>query len=67
MWLNWWIRWWFVQRLSGSHAFVGSFDSQAMRQARRMADLGVESTRALEAPGQLDVSLRQSDPRALRE
>jgi DNA recombination protein RmuC len=55
------------QAVRGYNSFVGSFDSQAMRQARRMADLGVESTRALEAPAQLDVPLRQSDPRALRE
>jgi DNA recombination protein RmuC len=54
------------QAVRGYNSFVGSFDSQAMRQARRMADLGVESTRALEAPGQLDVTLRASDPRVLR-
>lgn len=55
------------QAVRGYNAFVGSFDSQAMRQARRMADLGVESARALEAPAQLDVTLRESDPRSLRE
>lgn len=54
------------QAVRGYNSFVGSFDSQAMRQARRMADLGVESTRVLEAPGQLDVTLRASDPRVLR-
>ncbi len=55
------------QAVRGYNAFVGSFDSQAMRQARRMADLGVESTRPLVAPAHLDVVLRESDPRALRE
>ena len=54
------------QAVRGYNSFVGSFDSQAMRQARRMADLGVESTRVLEAPAQLDVTLRASDPRVLR-
>ena len=38
------------EAVRGYNAFVGSFDSQAMRQARRMADLGVESTRALTRP-----------------
>jgi DNA recombination protein RmuC len=55
------------QAVRGYNAFVGSFDTQAMRQARRMAELGVESTRGLEAPPPLDVALRASDPRALRE
>lgn len=55
------------QAVRGYNAFVGSFDSQAMRQARRMADLGVESTRGVDAPPMLDVALRASDPRALRE
>ena len=55
------------QAVRGYNKFVGSFDSQAMRQARRMSDLGVEAGRTLEAPSLLDVSLRESDPRALRE
>ena len=55
------------QAVRGYNSFVGSFDRQAMRQARRMNDLGVTATRTLEAPAELDVALRESDPRALRE
>jgi DNA recombination protein RmuC len=54
------------QAVRGYNAFVGSFDSQAMRQARRLNDLGVATSRPLEAPGEIDVALRQSDPAALR-
>jgi DNA recombination protein RmuC len=55
------------QAVRGYNQFVGSFDRQAMRQARRLNDLGVASGRALETPAELDVALRESDPRALRE
>jgi len=55
------------QAVKGYNRFVGSFDSQAMRQARRMSELGVDVGRSLEAPEVLDVALRASDPRALRE
>ncbi len=54
------------QAVGGYNKFVGSFDSQAMRQARRLSDLGVASSRALEAPDVIDVSLRESNPVALR-
>jgi DNA recombination protein RmuC len=55
------------QAVRGYNRFVGSFDSQAMRQARRLSDLGVEAGRTLESPALLDARLRESDPRALRE
>jgi len=55
------------QAVRGYNAFVGSFDRQAMRQARRLSELGVTAARGLETPAELDVALRQSDPRALRE
>lgn len=53
--------------VTGYNRFVGSFDSQAMRQARRMHDLGVVASRPLDAPGSIDVGLRASAPAALRE
>ena len=55
------------QAVRGYNKFVGSFDTQAMRQARRLNDLGVEAQRALEAPEELDVALRSSDPTSLRD
>ncbi len=55
------------QAVRGYNRFVGSFDTQAMRQARRMSELGVDAGRSLETPAALDVTLRESDPRALRE
>lgn len=54
------------QAVRGYNAFVGSFDRQAMRQARRMRDLGVDSTKSLDAPEPIDADLRASDPAALR-
>ena len=54
------------QAVRGYNRFVGSFDTQAMRQARRLSDLGVASSRTLEAPDVLDVALRESDPATLR-
>ncbi len=54
------------QAVRGYNSFVGSFDRQAMRQARRMNELGVDASRGLEAPSVLDVALRESDPAALR-
>lgn len=53
--------------VTGYNRFVGSFDSQAMRQARRMHDLGVTASRPLEAPPSIDVGLRASAPTALRD
>lgn len=53
--------------VTGYNRFVGSFDSQAMRQARRMHDLGVTASRSLEAPDPIDLALRSSSPAALRE
>ena len=55
------------QAVRGYNAFVGSFDRQAMRQARRLQDLGVAATRSLEVPAEIDTALRTSDPRALRD
>lgn len=54
------------QAVRGYNKFVGSFDSQALRQARRLNELGVDAQRGLEAPGPIDVALRESDPPALR-
>ncbi len=54
------------QAVRGYNKFVGSFDSQAMRQARRLSELGVTSTRSLEAPELIDVALRESSQAALR-
>ena len=54
------------QAVRGYNSFVGSFDRQAMRQARRMRDLGVDSTKGLQAPEEIEVDLRSSDPAALR-
>ncbi|MBK9740726.1 MAG: DNA recombination protein RmuC [Actinobacteria bacterium] len=55
------------QAVRGYNTFVGSFDSQAMRQARRLNDLGIAAQRGLETPEVIDVALRESDPVALRE
>ena len=55
------------QAVRGYNSFVASFDTQALRQARRLADLGVESTRSLETPTALDVPMRSSDSATLRE
>jgi DNA recombination protein RmuC len=55
------------QAVRGYNAFVGSFDRQAMRQARRLSELGVASSRSLETPAEVDTALRSSDPAALRD
>lgn len=55
------------QAVRGYNRFVGSFDTQALRQARRLNDLGVDALRDLDAPDMLDVALRETDARALRE
>ncbi|MBI1351877.1 MAG: DNA recombination protein RmuC [Actinomycetales bacterium] len=55
------------QAVRGYNAFVGSFDRQALRQARRLSDLGVATTRPLDAPAEIEIALRSSDPVALRE
>jgi DNA recombination protein RmuC len=55
------------QAVRGYNNFVGSFDRQAMRQARRLSELGVSSTRSLETPAEVDTALRSSDPAALRD
>ncbi len=54
------------QAVRGYNRFVGSFDSQAMAQARRLHDLGVDASRGLEVPDLIEADLRESDPRALR-
>jgi DNA recombination protein RmuC len=53
------------QAVRGYNSFVGSLDRQAMRQARRLHEPGVESTRSLESPAVIDVALREPEPRAL--
>ena len=54
------------QAVRGYNKFVGSFDSQALRQARRMNELGVSAQRDLDSPAMIDVELRASDAAALR-
>lgn len=51
----------------GYNSFVASFDTQALRQARRLSDLGVDSSRPLDSPAAIDASLRSSDSATLRE
>jgi DNA recombination protein RmuC len=53
------------QAVRGYNKFVGSFDSQALRQARRMNELGVSAARPLEAPELIDVELRHTDAERL--
>ena len=48
------------QAVRGYNSFVGSFDSQALRQARRMNELGVVSQRDLLAPALVEADLRTS-------
>jgi DNA recombination protein RmuC len=49
------------QAVRGYNKFVGSFDSQALRQARRMNELGVATQRTLDAPELIDLELRTTD------
>ena len=49
------------QAVRGYNSFVGSFDRQALVQARRLSDLGVASTRPLDAPPEIDTAVRSSD------
>lgn len=44
--------------VSGFNAFVGSFDRQALSQARRLHDMGVGSTKPLDTPAHIDQPLR---------
>jgi DNA recombination protein RmuC len=44
--------------VNGYNKFVGSFDRNAMSQARKLNDMGVASTRSLEAPAEIEVVLR---------
>lgn len=47
----------------GFNAFVGSFDRQALSQARRLQEMGVASTKSLDTPATIDQPLRAvSDP-----
>jgi DNA recombination protein RmuC len=49
--------------VSGFNAFVGSFDRQALSQARRLQEMGVTSTKSLDTPAEIDQPLRAvSDP-----
>jgi DNA recombination protein RmuC len=54
------------QAVRGYNKFVGSFDSQALRQARRMNELGVATQRDLDPPAMIEVDLRSSEASALR-
>lgn len=44
--------------VNGYNKFVGSFDRNAMSQARKLNEMGVASTRRLEAPGEIEAVLR---------
>lgn len=55
------------QAVRGYNAFVGSFDRQAMRQARRLNELGVDAGRSLATPEELDVVLREPATPAVPE
>lgn len=44
--------------VSGYNAFVGSFERQALPQARRMRELGLPSDRSLDAPEELALEMR---------
>lgn len=44
--------------VSGFNAFVGSFDRQALSQARRLHEMGVNAAKPLEAPEEISESLR---------
>jgi DNA recombination protein RmuC len=54
------------QAVRGYNKFVGSFDSQALRQARRLSEMGVVTQRDLDPPAMIEVDLRGSDAAALR-
>ena len=44
--------------VNGYNKFVGSFDRNAMSQARKLNEMGVASTRSLDAPAEIEGSLR---------
>lgn len=44
--------------VNGYNKFVGSFDRNAMSQARKLNEMGVASSRSLEAPAEIEASLR---------
>jgi DNA recombination protein RmuC len=44
--------------VNGYNKFVGSFDRNAMSQARKLNEMGVASTRSLDAPGEIEAALR---------
>jgi DNA recombination protein RmuC len=44
--------------VNGYNKFVGSFDRNAMSQARKLNEMGVASTRSLQAPAEIEASLR---------
>lgn len=49
--------------VNGYNKFAGSFDRNAMSQARRLNEMGVASTRSLETPAQVEAVLRGGDAR----
>lgn len=55
------------QAVRGYNSFVGSFDRHAMRQARRLNELGVASNRSLETPDEIDAALRSAESPTWRE
>lgn len=48
-----------AQSVEGFNKFVGSFESQALSQARRMHDLGVQAPKSIEAPQPISEELRE--------
>jgi DNA recombination protein RmuC len=48
-----------VQSVEGFNRFIGSFESQALSQARRMHDLGVQAPKSLERPEPITTEIRE--------
>jgi DNA recombination protein RmuC len=48
-----------AQSVDGFNKFLGSFESQALSQARRMRDLGVQAPKPIEAPEPIREELRE--------
>jgi DNA recombination protein RmuC len=55
------------QAVRGYNSFVGSFDRHALRQARRLHELGVAANRDLEAPPLVETAVREPEPASLRD
>jgi DNA recombination protein RmuC len=48
-----------IQSVDGFNRFIGSFESQALSQARRMHELGVQAPKSLEAPEPISTHVRE--------